>query len=575
LNVVLKAGPGATPAAIQWTMNDPGSSVLGFVAAVGPVASSAGKIISCSGSSCLLYGLDARPIPDGVVAVLTFPLAGQPSSQVTFQFTDALAATPDANPISVSTSSALISVGLDTPVFPDVIAANLSMAGSAAQLAGSGGWDTGFHLINTSSRTATARLQLFHDDGSPFAGPLALTQNAALPITIWGASVDQTLAAGATTVVDVPNADDSQTAQIGSAHLFTGGNIGGFLRLNLAGGDQEAALPLETRQASSYILAFDNTGGTAVGVAIANLMASPTNVTVVIRDSSGAQIDSANISLLANGHWAFTLHQQFPSTLNVTGSIEFDTSSSGSISVLGIRFQPSGRFTTIPVVSGTDPFAGSWAHLAVGGGWTTYLQLINAGNTAAQAHVKFYDDNGADLALPFAPSDTALLASQLDPVLPPNGTLEIQSMAWDDSPLQTGSARLSSDGAVTGFIRFRYNPRDEEAIVPLERGNETAYFLAFDNTNQLATGVAVANMAAITANIPVTIRDSSGTLLGTELLTIAPGGHISFVLSDCYGESANQSGTVEFATPIGGQISVLGLRFLPSGSFSTIPLITP
>ena len=64
----------------------------------------------------------------------------------------------------------------------------------------------------------------------------------------------------------------------GSAQLSTTGNISGFVifRHN----NQEAVVPLESRNATRYIIAFDNTGGTATGVAINSVSAVPANVPV-------------------------------------------------------------------------------------------------------------------------------------------------------------------------------------------------------------------------------------------------------------------------------------------------------
>ena len=46
--------------------------------------------------------------------------------------------------------------------------------------------------------------------------------------------------------------------------------------------------------------------------------------------------------------------------------------------------------------------------------------------------------------------------------------------------------------------------------MPLETGSAKSYILAFDNTNGLATGVAVANSSAASATIPVKLRDDTG-----------------------------------------------------------------
>lgn len=70
---------------------------------------------------------------------------------------------------------------------------------------------------------------------------------------------------------------------------------------------QEAAVPLEDRDASAYLLAFDNTNGNATGVAVSSVSAQAASVSAVVRDETGAQIASGLIPLAAHGHSAFTL----------------------------------------------------------------------------------------------------------------------------------------------------------------------------------------------------------------------------------------------------------------------------
>lgn len=118
-------------------------------------------------------------------------------------------------------------------------------------------------------------------------------------------------------------------------------------------------VPIEAVNAPSYLLAFDNTGTLATGFAIANVVAQPANVQVVIRDDTGAQIGTGTISLAAYGHKSFMLTDAssggWPVTAGVRGTIEFDTPSGGQIAPLGLRtatIPVGGGFTitTIPVM---------------------------------------------------------------------------------------------------------------------------------------------------------------------------------------------------------------------------------
>jgi hypothetical protein len=73
-----------------------------------------------------------------------------------------------------------------------------------------------------------------------------------------------------------------------SAQLSTNGYLSGFVIFRHNG--QEAVVPLESRNANGYILAFDNTNGTATGVALNAVSTSPVNIPVMVRDDTGAQI---------------------------------------------------------------------------------------------------------------------------------------------------------------------------------------------------------------------------------------------------------------------------------------------
>ena len=86
--------------------------------------------------------------------------------------------------------------------------------------------------------------------------------------------------------------------------------------------------------------------------------------------------------------------------------------------------------------------------------------------------------------------------------------------------------------------------------------------------------MALENVSAQTANIPVVIRDDTGAQIGTDTLTLAANGHLAFTLvTDKYPATANIRGTIEFDTPPGAQIGALGIRVPPALTFTTLPAL--
>ncbi len=344
-------------------------------------------------------------------------------------------------------------------------------------------------------------------------------------------------------------------------------------------------MPLETRNANSYLLAFDNTNGLALGVAVYNASTQYANIGIVIRDDTGVQIGSAGatIPLLGNGHTAFVLSSQYPVTANLRGTIEFDTPAGGQISVLGIRTTPNGSnntLTTIPALANVGTSGGSVAHIATGNGWQTTFVLVNAGTSAAQVNLGFFADSGAPLSLPLSFPQPGGGATTVAPVvnhlLPAGATLIVESVAPPSDPAPTiGSAQLTTTGNVGGFVIFRYNPNGQEAVAPIETRHTNAYLLAFDGTNGTATGIAINSVSNQTVNIPVVVRDDTGAQIAADTISLAANGHLAFTLAaDRYPVAANIRGTIEFDTPANAQIGALGIR-MPAGAhtFTTLPAL--
>ena len=479
--------------------------------------------------------------------------------------------------VTVQDSAGLMSAPQSLSITVNAPIPGLGFVGSMPHVVAEENWITTFTLVNKGAPPATARLSLLGDPSGTLPLPLKFPQQGtSLAPT---ASVDKTIASNASFVVQTAG---SQTApvQVGSAQLSATGSIDGFAILHHVLTQQETAVPMEARNAISYLLAFDNTGGSVLGVAVASL-AEQAIIGVVIRDDNGTQLGTDSIRIGASGHASFVLPTQYPVTAGKRGTIEFILAGSGGqISVMGMRFTPpNNALTTIPALVNSGSGGGSIAHLASGNGWKTTFVLVNTGTSAAPVQLNFFGDNGSPLALPVGfpqiGDGATSVVSFVNRTLQAGATLLVESAAPLSDPAPTiGSAQFTSSGNVSGFVIFRYDPTGQEAVVPFESRNANAYLLAFDNTAGNATGVAVNSVSSQAVNVPVVIRDDAGNQIATDTLSLAANGHSAFTLvTDKYPATANIRGTIEFDTPSAGQISALAFRFLAAHTFTTLPAL--
>jgi virginiamycin B lyase len=516
------------------------------------------------GSSSVTYTVSPNNVTSALTATLT--IAGQP-----FTIQEA-AAIPDLIP---------------------GIPQQLSFIGSMPHMAAEGDWNTTFTFVNKGSASAVARTSLFGIGGSPLVVPVNLPQQAPplspLQQSLETSSLDKSMAPNASFVLEAFGPPNVPFVE-GSAQLASTGTVDGFAIFHYDPSSQEAVVPLETRNAASYVLAFDNTGAVLTGVALANLSPLSTNVPVILRNDAGVQIGSGSIALFGSGHTSFVLSTQFPVTVNIRGTVEFDSPVAGpalpgfpttftQISVIGIRYTPPGTLTTIPALANVGTTGGSFAHIASGNGWQTTFVLVNTGNATAQANLQLFDDNGnvLPLSVTFPQTGTASPFSGVPTqTIPAHAMVLVESAGPLGSPLLTGSAQLTTTGSVSAYAIYRYNPSGQEAVVPLETRNASTYLLAFDNTGGTTTGLAISDVSAPSATklaIPAILRDDAGNQLAATSIPISANGHSSQSLTTFFPAAAGIRGTVEFDAPAGVQISVLGIRSPPALTFTTLPAL--
>lgn len=227
--------------------------------------------------------------------------------------------------------------------------------------------------------------------------------------------------------------------------------------------------------------------------------------------------------------------------------------------------------------------SGIFPQIAVGGGWKTSFTLLNLADTPQLAKLTFWDNDGAPLSalLAFSPevglSPTASPSTEIQ--LPANGMAVVEMDVPASSEMMAGWAKVQAPAGIVGAATFRYRSaegQEMEAIVPMETRTPYSFVLPYDHTAGFATGVAVANGSETSdANVAITIRDATGKeLLPVDTIVLPSRGHAYFALTSRYPGLAGARGSLEFRDRNGGNVAVLGLRFHPTGSFTSIPAET-
>lgn len=255
-------------------------------------------------------------------------------------------------------------------------------------------------------------------------------------------------------------------------------------------------------------------------------------------------------------------------TPSVAGNYAFSVSVSDTNGQIGL-WPVSGTINN-PPVSGFQ--VGILPHLAFGGGWQNRIALVNLGIESDPASLRFFDDSGNPLGFPYTniESGNGSTASFFDGQLQPNQVVILDSTASGTSPAATGSAQVSAEySQLRGFAMFSYPAFNWEALVPLDTSSGNNYAIAFDNTGQLATGVAIATSATVPVPVSVVIQDDTGAVLQQTSINLDANGHSSFMLTQQFPVTAGKRGTVTFSSPV-NPVRVLALRANGS-ALTTLP----
>lgn len=208
-----------------------------------------------------------------------------------------------------------------------------------------------------------------------------------------------------------------------------------------------------------------------------------------------------------------------------------------------------------------------------GGGWSTTLTFINTGDVTVQFDVNFYKNDGTAWNVPIVGLTTP---AGVKVTLPPKQTIDVQTRDGG-AVTEQGWAEVDYSSAAIGNVsglgvfRQRLPGRpDFEAVVPLSYYLNTRAFMLFDETAGYSTGIAwVATRYYTSSTLTINIRDEDGNRILLDQVTLKPLEKQVFTLAGRYPQAAGKRGSIEI-TCNPGYFSALGLRFNPTGAFTSI-----
>src|SRR5215469_2676304 len=114
LNLTFNSSSGNQSAALEWTINYPAASITALSATAGAALNSSSKSLSCrdtgGGYTCIAAGMNANPIPDGVVATISISLAAAASGSVSLTLTNVTGASAVGSAVPVAATSGLLNI---------------------------------------------------------------------------------------------------------------------------------------------------------------------------------------------------------------------------------------------------------------------------------------------------------------------------------------------------------------------------------------------------------------------------------------------------------------------------------
>jgi len=213
------------------------------------------------------------------------------------------------------------------------------------QVVGGGAWQTTIQLMNMGTVPAHVFVDFYGNDGNPLAFQIVGESSAV-------STIERDIPVGGSLRIETATGSEIPL-NVGYAWITTETDmerVGGMAILcqRIPGReDYEAVVPVNSIFDPRIIFPFDNVRPYTTTFAMVNPFDVEASVSVVVRNEAGEQIDTEAITLAPYEHRNFIMRDTWEAAVdNERGAVEFQTKNTGGLSVMGLRFNDTGAFTS-------------------------------------------------------------------------------------------------------------------------------------------------------------------------------------------------------------------------------------
>jgi hypothetical protein len=207
------------------------------------------------------------------------------------------------------------------------------------QVADGGSYRTNFILVNPGGTDATAHLEFYGDDGKPLGLTIGGSSKTSIDLAVKAHGVARLLTDGTPAATSVGWVKVTSPMALGGSAIFQT-----LSRSTITSEAGVAASPT----ASRFVVYVETVGSAYSGLAISNPNNSATDITLRLRNSAGALVDTITLPRMpALGHLSGFFTQWFGNYPEFEGTLEVVASS--PVNAVALRYDGA-IFATLPVI---------------------------------------------------------------------------------------------------------------------------------------------------------------------------------------------------------------------------------